>query len=219
MHFAEPWILWEVFGGIFYALRINALLLTEMNNHVPFEKIIAGASIFGCNSEVILRPTLFRRSAIAFSEDLALEIELKTCQTTRVSWKGDDNHGYIWLNGISGEGVDIFFALPQKDSPDKYVICVDQQKREATSYGPVKIAHLLQKAQIRPLNCENDILICGLCNMLPFDSKLPLNNKKLPKNYFLVLAMSLLRMLFNYNKNTCGLMKIDNIKFGRMDFY
>ena len=182
--FNEPWALWEIFGAIYYALRINALMVIGKEK-VSFSTIISGARFTGCDVYVTLHPMLVERSAEKYSATMANEIGVHADRADKKEWKNMKNgNGYVWLNGSNGEGVDIFFALPRvSPHSDSYVICVDQRKRVALSLGKNTASDLLEKANILPESCSKDILVRGLCNVLPsYNDVVP------EKNCFIVSA-------------------------------
>jgi hypothetical protein len=88
----EPCKFWEIFGAIFYALRINSLMVLGLTD-VPFSDIILGAQTEKCDITVSLRPLLFRRSNAEFSKKLPVQIAEKGDTARSYDWKGVDELG------------------------------------------------------------------------------------------------------------------------------
>jgi len=177
-----PWMLWEKFGALFHACRINALQIIGKTT-VPFTDICSGALINGCTEEVILRPVVVIATCEKYGIDVDELIGEVGYPERKRNWvKGDEGIGYVVINGANGEGVDIFFALP-RCAKGGYVVCVDQRKRVMSSLGITQATVLLNKSDITPLCVPNSLLIKGLFNMFPWFNS---NSTTIPENSFLV---------------------------------
>jgi hypothetical protein len=125
----EPlWRLWEKFGAYFHALRINALLVIG-KNIVKVDDLFKDALI-NCSvtESLVLKPTLVAKSLDTLDSCKSPEIRLIGHQSETRNWT---NEGIIVLNGHSGRGVDVFFAV--RTISGKSVVFLDQRKRAADS--------------------------------------------------------------------------------------
>jgi hypothetical protein len=79
------WMLWEKFGAIFHALRINSLMVVGEKT-VPFKTICSGALFRGCEEEVLLRPVTVVQSGVPFSVDIPENIHMEGVPEYTLNW-------------------------------------------------------------------------------------------------------------------------------------
>jgi hypothetical protein len=145
LYSSDPWQLWEFFGACFHALRINALLIVG-DNQGKFSDLIAPGSLNkGCDDEIELRPMRVFLAQEALSNHTTASIKQKYGSTPCNWLEGEDDGGFIVINFASGEGVDIWFSLKVKGE-DKYIIVLDQRKREAGSAGATTVSNYVKNA-------------------------------------------------------------------------
>ena len=148
----EPWQSWETFSACFFALRVNALLLLDMTQ-CPFSLLCQHAIRNGCDVEVLLCP--MEVHAICESLDANLKpVVTDKKHNMSLDWVQGSPSGvrYCLLNGTSGQGVDMFSALPLADSlPGALCLYNAQQKVVSASLGSAVASKLLAKADVRPL--------------------------------------------------------------------
>jgi hypothetical protein len=161
----EPWQLWERFGACFHAMRINSLIIVRGDKDpVPFSMVCSGASINGCAYNVLLRPMRVMEIDAEFGVDLKACVSEKGNVSHQVNWLME---GWVLLNGAGGTGVDIFFALCLEDGSG-HLVCSDQRKREAGSFGAKRAETLWRKAhQIPACLSASSKVIVGLFSMFP----------------------------------------------------
>jgi hypothetical protein len=161
----EPWQLWEKFGACFHAMRINSLIIVRGDKDpVPFSLVCSGASVNGCAYDILLRPMRVMETDAKFGVDLKASVPEKENLSHHVNWLTE---GWVLLNGSGGTGVDIFFALCLADGSG-HVVCSDQRKREAGSFGAKRAENLWGKAHQIPLCLStNSKVIVGLFSMFP----------------------------------------------------
>jgi hypothetical protein len=97
-----------------------------------------------------------------------------------INWRdGDKGVRYAVLNGVSGEGVDFFAALPLADGSGRMVMYEDQRKVVAAALSEHTPAKLIDRARIMP-KClpSGSICVSGLFSILAsFDGgDIPLNS-------------------------------------------
>eukprot|EP00919_Chromeraceae_sp_WS-2016_P018853 GHVR01044839.1.p1 GENE.GHVR01044839.1~~GHVR01044839.1.p1 ORF type:complete len:357 (+),score=11.53 GHVR01044839.1:503-1573(+) len=159
---SEPWHLWEVFGAVFHAARINSLQIVDPETtKVRFSDICKGCLVNGCETEVLLRPVHVFKTSASFAADMSDIIpEFKNANRT-VNWvTGDDGTGSVVINGAGGKGVDIFFCLPKASVPNEYVTLSDQRKFVAKStVGNTTVKQLLSKARIKPSVAPGEVVV------------------------------------------------------------
>lgn len=174
----EPWQLWEVFGAVFHAARINALqILGEIS--VRFSDICRGALGKGYDTIVSLRPVNVIKTSAEFSEDMQANIPEYGCENGLFDWVKE---GWVVVNGAGGKGNDIFWCLPQTGKENKFVTCSDQRKLIAKSLGPRTVSSLVDKARIQPTVAPGPVVV-GLFHILPDYNK---GVDSLPPSSFLV---------------------------------
>ncbi|KAG2962182.1 hypothetical protein PC118_g21573 [Phytophthora cactorum] len=159
----QPWQSWEVFGACFYAVRINALLVLG-HSTVTLGDLLPGTRMSGetRNISVKLVPSRVFRCAEAFGPSTPRLISRQINQLEKIDWTSS---GCIAVNGDSGAGVDIFFAL--KDAAtDNVVVFVDQRKRQFGKFQPSHAANYLGKLSVCPdfLVKEGARLVRGVMN-------------------------------------------------------
>jgi hypothetical protein len=140
----EAWEQWERFGASFHALRINALLMLGYNS-VPMSWLVPG----GGARRVKLRPMKVVRAAEQMSVSVTT---ILTDAITRApfNWLDWDGVGCVVINGTSGMGIDVFFALESEHESEaslkSCILVLDQRKRVAHSLGTASVSQLVQKA-------------------------------------------------------------------------
>jgi hypothetical protein len=177
----QPWQLWEKFGAFFYALRINSLIIIG-NTSVLCSQILHGAKMTDDIVDICvnLLPTKVFWSANHLDANTPRHVQRLGNAHERIDWTSG---GSIILNGVSGVGVDIFFALPITDDPKRRVLFVDQRKRIYGSFGLSQVKEYLESARIRPMVLDDAIVIRGVTNFLP---RANFTEKSLPPFSFVV---------------------------------
>jgi hypothetical protein len=162
----QPWQLWEQFGAVLHAARINAWQVLG-HSQLPLKSLFPGAVVNGCERKVKLRPVeVFAcQSGLQERGFGNFKVQQSGNASFVVSWL---ERGFVVLNGDSGRGLDVFFALELVDSPGKYCVFVDQRKRVAGSLGPCAAKTLLEKARgDLKTGGRVGVLAAGLFNTLP----------------------------------------------------
>jgi hypothetical protein len=162
----QPWQLWEKFGAYFYALRINSLIVIG-RNEVYLSQLLHGAIMTDdiLELKVQLIPTKVFSSFDILQEETPRFISCKGNVNEKMDWSTGE---CIVVNGDSGPGVDIFFALRSYDS-SRVIFFLDQRKRIHGSFTLAQALKDLEAARIIPcvLGSSNIINIQGVLNCLP----------------------------------------------------
>jgi len=151
------WLTWELFGACFFAMRLNALLITHPDwaKGVTLSRAFSGAQVKGCEQTVLLRPTEVHQTNTQLGPDIPATIHPKT-EAKGCAWADVDGpKSYVWVNGESGKGVDVFACLPQlmDDGSVSRLLVLDQRKVEAQSYGRKRLQTLVGKmTKVVPTN-------------------------------------------------------------------
>ena len=177
----QPWQLWEKFGAVFYALRINAFMIIGKKS-ISISQLFHGALISDDIKDlcVLLVPTRVLETHETLSENIPAKIGMSRNAQQRIDWVAP---GYIVINGDSGEGADIFFTLDQVDFDSK-VLVIDQRKRVNGLYSLNQARKHLNSATIRPEVVGNDVkIIRGVMNCI---SNVSFAQEDLPPSSFVV---------------------------------
>eukprot|EP00039_Didymoeca_costata_P017664 m.328982 g.328982 ORF g.328982 m.328982 type:complete len:989 (+) comp16566_c0_seq26:227-3193(+) len=165
-----PWELWERFGAAFLALRINSLLLLNSDPERNFQEILDGAESNGCDVLVKLTPV----KVVEIKETLSNKMTTKSfvfgvehndrlpCLHNPTS----DEDNFVFLNGKSGKGVDIFTSFP-KPHGNGIVLYLDQRKRVAKTMAQSAMDEILREMQaVAPQISAESVCVFGVCNMM-----------------------------------------------------
>ncbi|KAK1930418.1 hypothetical protein P3T76_014089 [Phytophthora citrophthora] len=155
----EPWQSWEIFGACFYAVRINALLVIGRST-VTLEELLPGALIADnmCGISVKLSPSRVFQCNEQFGLSTPKVVSRKNHLSEETDWTSS---GSIIVNGVDGEGVDIFFALKDALSGN-LIVFVDQRKRRFGAFQPSSAKeHLRQLRKHRPRFLGKDTRLVG----------------------------------------------------------
>jgi hypothetical protein len=144
-----PWQQWEKFGACFFAMRINARLLLG-DCKCAVSSLFTHADIQGCEQTVALEPMEVREIVETLSVDTG-NVVTERDTYKQLAWvEGDAGIRYCLVNGVSGQGVDIFSCLKLVDGGN--LLFNDQRKRTATTLGGKGASNLIKKAAVIP-NC------------------------------------------------------------------
>jgi hypothetical protein len=180
------WQIWEIFGAYFHALRINALLILGFDT-VKIGELFDGSLLkVSDNIALKLRPMEVICSKEEYSEDLGPIIHDSDNIEDSRNWIEE---GLVVLNAVSGEGIDIYFSLANKNG--KHVIITDQRKRDSNKLGTTSITKLLSKARITPnipdavvYPCIFSVFAYPAINMINIPDKSIIVTSKESEEYF-----------------------------------
>lgn len=183
----QSWQVWEEFGALFHALRINALQIVyrrDVGHSFQVSKLFPGAVLRGCTQLVKLRPMTIQRCHDAFGSDMKLEVGVKGNSADQINWL---TGGHVWLNADSGKGVDIFYALQCLETDCDYIIVTDQRKRVAGSnVGPVTAKNLLNAQRVPNLTNIPNLRIKQVCCLFNQLTRVKVDASDLPENSIVV---------------------------------
>jgi hypothetical protein len=145
----ESWLSWEKFGACFFAMRVNSLLVLK-HTVVPFARLLRGSKLNGCSAEVTLVPMEVHAIRETLNSELSKVVTEKE-EHNDLNWvEGNSGIRHCLINGVGGEGVDFFSALPLADGSGGMLLYTDQRKVVAASLGAKVATRLLDKANIKP---------------------------------------------------------------------